>query len=760
MEYLAHSPNAAGQVHPLKDHLRETAELAARFASAFGAAEEARIAGLLHDLGKYGDLFQLRLQGKAQGVDHWTLGAVAALEALKVEGVAVALAIYGHHVGLQQASLDALRSLFPEQWPQGHPQNRRLSDPEGDRGRLLSRFAGDGLTLPSSLERTGYAGLDGPPAAAMLDVRMLYSALVDADYLDTERHFQTARTPGPELEPARAFELLMGALARLREGSQAAPGVQQLRDDLLDACTTAAEYSPGLFTLTAPTGAGKTLSMLAFALRHAALHQLRRVVVVIPYLTIIEQTVGAYRKALEEVGEGALDQFILEDHSLAGLSQDTNPEDDDRDPRRLLAENWDAPIVVTTSVQFLESLFAARSSACRKLHRLARSVILFDEVQTLPTRLAVPTLATLSHLAEGYGASVVFSTATQPAFSHLNDRVRGLCPRGWEPREIVPTQAALFERSRRVRVEWPDDPAPPTPWAELADALAGHRQALCVVNLKRHAWALLDELKARGVAGLAHLSTSMCPAHRHQTLTEVRRRLEQGEPCLLVSTQCVEAGVDVDFPVAYRAWGPLDAIAQVAGRCNRNGKLEMGTVVVFRPEDPNAYPDSTYGQAAAATEALLRQRGRERMDITDPELHTAYYRRLYDLQGIPKARDDKDPLVEYLLSQHFAEVARRYRLIQQDAINVLTPYCPMGFQQLAAEAREAGLTRSWVARARPLTVSLFRPRSDSPIWSRLEAVRCKGSHETTHDWYISLMGEDYDKKKGLMPQQDPGVQIA
>jgi CRISPR-associated helicase Cas3 len=481
----------------------------------------------------------------------------------------------------------------------------------------------------------------------MLDVRMLFSALVDADFIETEAHFNATpdgskgyREPGPSLQADKVFPLLVSYLGQLAANSCASPEVNRLRRDLLAACLEAATLPQGLFTLTAPTGAGKTLSMLAFALRHALEHGLRRIVTVIPYLSIIEQTVREYHKvfALHFSAKYA-EQYVLEDHSLAGTREgdrirrgepDTQTEAEEK--RRYLAENWDAPIIVTTSVQFFESLFANRPSACRKLHRLARSVILFDEVQTFPVQLAVPSLATLSRLVERYGATVVFATATQPAFAHLDEFVRNYCVRGWQPQEIAKPDLRLFERGRRTRVAWPRLEKK-TSWAELADQLSQHGQALCVVNLKRHAIQLFDELKRLQLDGLFHLSTNMCPAHRGVVLDEVRQRLAKGMSCHLISTQCVEAGVDVDFPVVFRALGPLDAVAQAAGRCNRNGRAETGIVHVFLPkeEEASAYPDGTYRQAASVCRLFLSKYGAPRMDIHVPELFEEYYRELYDL---------------------------------------------------------------------------------------------------------------------------------
>jgi CRISPR-associated helicase Cas3 len=670
------------------------------------------------------------------------------------------LAIQGHHLGLEEASNAALAGLTPGKLEETVAlAQRRLS--ETDPEVLLAKLSGDGISLPNDVPSSVCEVWDAHWAAAMLDVRMLFSALVDADFIETEAHFQATdagnksyRPDGPLLDAEAALEAVVAHVRKIAEGSGASATVKELRSDLHEACLRAAEEPRGVFTLTAPTGTGKTLAMLAFALKHAAAHGLRRVVCVIPYLTIIEQTVGVYREALGSVAGEDPGSYVLEDHSLAGTrggAKVGDGGDEGQDESRLLAENWDAPIVVTTSVQLLESLFANRPGACRKLHRLAGSVVLFDEVQTLPSKLAVPTLATLSRLAERYGATVVFSTATQPAFRHLDEAVREYCVPGWCPREIVPAGLDLFARARRTRVQWPSDSAETTPWTEVAARMQQAGRALCVVNLKRHALALFQELDGGGAEGLYHLSTSMCPAHRKGVLEEVRERLKVGERCLLVSTQCVEAGVDVDFPVVYRAWGPLDAIAQAAGRCNREGLGAIAPVYVFRPE-PDAgrtYPDRSYEQAASVAWIVLQERSPEAADIHDPELFEHYYRRLYDTKGLGQGEEDK--LTKMVKALDFEQVARLYRVIEQDAINVLVPYCRETFERLADRARSSGLNRKWILDARPHTVGVFRPRRDDRILDWLEAVTVGPRRLPSEEWFI-YTGGDYHERTGLTPK--------
>ncbi|MGO4883591.1 MAG: CRISPR-associated endonuclease Cas3'' [Bryobacteraceae bacterium] len=699
---------------------------ARRFAEVFDFGDAAYLAGLLHDLGKYGDLFQRRLEGKERGLDHWSIGASVCLE--RYRNTETAMAVQGHHLGLQWWERDELRKLLPAELEKHIPDGRRLT--EADWRVLLQRLQADGITLP---EKLSGAFSDAKCAAGMLDLRMLFSALTDADYLATEGHFDAVaaamREPAAELRPGEATEVLDRYLERIVLDSGSSSAVAGIRRDLLDACCEASQMAPGLFTLTAPTGSGKTLSTLAFALRHAERNGLRRIVVVMPYLSIIDQTVSVYRQALTDLPGGVTERYLLEHHSMAA-----EPGGDSYSARLrgMLAQNWDAPIVITTSVQLLESLFSNSPAACRKLHRLARSVIIFDEVQTLPLKVIVPTLATLSQLATRYGSSVVFSTATQPAFGHLDTQVRQYCASGWQPREIVPGRLRMFERAQRVHVEWPRREERVS-WEQLAAQFESLRQVLCIVNLKRHARDLFRLLEPNWGGDVFHLSTAMCPKHRGLVLEEVRARLRVGERCALVATQCVEAGVDLDFPAAFRALGPLDSIAQAAGRCNRGGKLEEGLLRVFVPEDA-AYPKGVYEQATDVTSAMLT--GANELPIDDPACFDRYFRGLYSITSL----EDRD-LREAIQSRHFPNVRMLYRIIEQDSVNVLVAYDRERYEELAAAVRTNGLSREWVTRARPYAVSCYRDEA-----KLMEAVPLK-DRTASGDWF--LYDRNYDAAIGL-----------
>lgn len=787
VKYFAHSSNHAGSPwEPLKEHLKCVAERAAQYAKIFDAEDEARIAGLWHDLGKYSDVFIERLRGEASGLDHWSMGAVVALYELREKALAAALAIQGHHIGLQEGSAENIREeLNLSMLSEVEKRSDQLCLTEPDWNLLLKRFADDGFKAPSPPSRSLY-NLKAPHIAAMLDVRMLFSALVDADYIETEAHFEgdadgrkKYRQVGPALQANQASKLIIEHITVLETKSSASREVQSVRRQLLEDCLNSAAQPQGIFTLTAPTGAGKTLAMLAFALEHAKTHpEIRRVVMVVPFLSIIEQTAGVYRKLLEpHFGP----HYVLEHHSLADMgmvheevARDRDNEDEAKLTGRLLSENWDAPLVLTTSVQFFESLFANRPGKCRKLHRLANSIILFDEVQTLPPRIAVPSLASLSRLSERYGCTVVLSTATQPAFDHLHEKVKTYAIPGWKPRTITSGPQQLFMHARRVKIDWQIDES--RSWASIAEELARNEnsRSLCVVNLKRHAVKLLSLIRDKlGEEGLFHLSTNMCPAHREKVLSQVRERLNSTDQisCRLISTQCIEAGVDVDFPAVWRALGPLDSIAQVAGRCNREGRLKNeGRMVVFVPEKERTgehlYPPGGYKEATDTTKILFEKKRNEAeeerisfeeaFDIYDTKLFNEYYQLLYNLTGLAEFDPDSNELADAVHRRSFVDVANRYHLIPENTINVLVPYADEidQFRLLKKrlyEVEPRRLTREWIKQARPLTVSLYRPRGDHEIWRKLISVPL-GRGQSANDWFVYIdPTEDYDSLLGLNP---------
>lgn len=649
MTYYAHTKMAPDgsttgeqEWQPLRDHLRRVADLARQFAAPLGFSAEAELAGLLHDFGKYRDEFQAYLRGeRARGAEtqHAIYGAAWAYTK---EQLGSAFGVAGHHTGLHNMAdlqTSAGRSAV---------QNELSS--------LEQRFKREIGALP---EPTGCPPHVATEHAAEFYTRLLFSCLVDADRLDTAFWPQEPASDRP-LEAETLLARVQSECQRKQAANPDSP-LAAIRNQVFDVCVAAGAQPQGFFSLTVPTGGGKTLSAMAFALAHAKQYGLRRVIVVIPYLSIIEQNAAEYRRIFG-------DDVVLEHHSAVESRADAEEEEKDR--LELISENWDAPVIVTTSVQFLGSLFAASPARCRKLHRIPHSVVIFDEVQTLPAHLLQPVFSMLRELARNYGVSFVFSSATQPAFRKCPSLPDGFAPD--ELREIADNPLQLFRDLRRVNYHLPRD-NDTLNWSQLAEKLTASKQALCVVNLVRHAATLWEELKKRLPAEEkpVHLSAAMCPRHRLDKLREIRARLEAGQPCRVIATQLIEAGVDVDFPVVWRALGPLDSIVQVAGRCNRENRLAAGEMHVFRPVD-HTLPSGVYRAAAdqaAITLAALggNEAAAERL-ATDAHLFGDYFNSLWQAVEVGgNIQEERQKL-------HFRTVASEAKVIRDEGQPVIVRY--------------------------------------------------------------------------------------
>jgi CRISPR-associated endonuclease/helicase Cas3 len=660
MRYYAHTaehadgnplPEWSGKWQPLADHLRNVAELAAKFATPLGAADEARLAGLLHDLGKYRGEFQDYLRGErtsSTATQHAVFGAAWAAHEERAHLFAAKLAIGGHHAGLHDhADLEGIlaqRSL-------GIPAclTALVTHLEAELGPLPAPPA-----LPSWI-RSAHA--------AEFYVRLIFSCIVDADRLDTA-HWPSSAPADAILDAGALLDAVLAERARKTAANPGSP-LAALRNRIFDTALERASLAPGFFSLTVPTGGGKTLASMAFALAHARTYGLRRIIVVIPYLSIIEQNAAEYRRVFG-------DAVVLENHSGVRPREDASEEEKSR--LELIAENWDAPVIVTTSVQFLESLFASSPSRCRKLHRIPRSIVIFDEVQTLPAHLLAPTFNVLRELTTNYGTSFVFSSATQPAFRRSSAIKDGFLAN--ELREIAPAPEELFQKLRRVTYRLPA-PGETLDWPTLAARLAASPQILCVVNLTRHArqlWEELSRLTAADGEPVIHLSSAMCAEHRLSLIERIRSRLREGRPCRVVSTQLIEAGVDVDFPEVWRALGPLDSIVQVAGRCNREGRRGSGVVHVFRPAD-HKLPPGVYRAAADQTAITLASLGDgesapEKL-ATGSELFGDYFQSLYGVINTDHAKPGECTIQEDRSFLRFREVSRKARVIEDSGTPVI-----------------------------------------------------------------------------------------
>ena len=689
--------------HALASHLTEVARRAADHAAGFGGQEWAHLAGLWHDLGKYRPGFQrylraatgveaesAHIEGGAGRVSHSTAGALLACERFGTTGRVLAYLIASHHAGLYDWNSDS-SSL-----------EARLAS-EAGRSELAEALA----AAPSEILDHGdfdpsLRALPGGSSGFALWLRMLFSALVDADFLDTEAFMDegkaAARGAWPDLATLRgAFDAYM---ARLAAEAPDTP-VNRLRARILAQCRAKSAEKPGHFSLTVPTGGGKTLASLAFALDHALAHGQRRVIYVIPYTSIIEQTADVFR--------GIFGAAVVEHHSNA-------ESDPGRESlrSRLACENWDAPVVVTTSVHFFESLFAARTSRCRKLHHIVNTVVVLDEAQLLPPEFLKPILGVLNLLTRHYGVTVVLSTATQPALARQEyfdpqksiaglDDVRELMQGG--PHVATPDE--LYQDLRRVHVRLPADWQTRTAWEDLAAELAAHESVLAIVNTRRHAAALHALLPE----GTLHLSALMCGAHRADVIDTIKARLQAGEPTRVVSTQLVEAGVDLDFPVVYRALAGLDSIAQAAGRCNREGRLpDLGEVVVFVP--PDAAPRGLLAKGEGACRSVLHGHAGDPLDRT---LFERYFRQLYYQCELDKHGIEKLLTVDgRTLAVNFRTAAEKFRLIDDaDQASVIVLYRgPHGqnatVDQHLAQLRRDGTAR-WLLRAlQRYTVSIHQ----------------------------------------------------
>ncbi|HHM9350840.1 TPA: CRISPR-associated endonuclease Cas3'' [Pseudomonas aeruginosa] len=648
--FFAHSTLKADRSdwQPLVEHLQAVARLAGEKAAFFGGGELAALAGLLHDLGKYTDEFQRRIAGDAIRVDHTSRGAILAVERYGALGQLLAYGIAGHHAGLANGREAGERTALAD----------RLKGV--DLPRLLETWHAE-IELPDRLQPPPLKPRPGRGFFQLAFLgRMLFSCLVDADYLDTEAFYD--RTEGrrslreqarPSLAELRAA--LDGHLAEFKGDTL----VNLLRGEILAGVRGKANEQPGLFSLTVPTGGGKTLASLAFALDHALAHGLRRVIYVIPFTSIVEQNAAVFRRALGALGE----QAVLEHHSA--FVDERRQSLEARKKLNLAMENWDAPIVVTTAVQFFESLFADRPARCRKLHNIAGSVVILDEAQTLPLKLLRPCVAALDELALNYRCSPVLCTATQPALQSP-DFVGGL----QDVRELAPEPGRLFRELERVRVQALGSLED----AALTEQISRRDQVLCIVNNRRHARALYESLAE--LPGARHLTTLMCAKHRSQVLAEVRQLLITGELCRLVATSLIEAGVDVDFPVVLRAEAGLDSIAQAAGRCNREGRrpLAESEVLVFSTANSDWAPPEELKQFAQAAREVMRLHPDDCLSMAAIE---RYFRLLYWQKGAEELdAGNLLGLIEIgrLDSLPYETLASKFRMIDSLQLPVIIPF--------------------------------------------------------------------------------------
>lgn len=686
------------QWQSLDAHLFNVAGLSRKLADKFDSGHWGYLAGLWHDLGKYLEDFQRRLQGENVSVEHAGVGACLAYEQWGGNGLPIAFTIAGHHSGLpnlqnseaglpthlidrikrNKAALSRCRHLIPEDIiTQSLPA-------------LPSFLAGGNNLSAADKEQICYA--------REMWIRFLFSCLVDADRLDT------ALFCAPEKEKDRGGYADIHTLKELcdkyidRKTESLAPAlrnqrINQARLAILEQCRKAAKKPPGIFALTVPTGGGKTLSGMSFALNHAARHELHRVIVVIPYTSIIEQNAGVYRDCLGV-------ENVLEHHA----SLDPEKEKAEKGPEatkkhELAAENWDAPVIVTTTVQFFETLFSAKASRVRKLHNISNSVIILDEVQTLPPGMLNPILNGLKQLSDSYNCSIVLSTATPPALAARRRFEQGLP----EVVPIIEKSRNLSKKLKRVEFYWPEQDSPSMSDDELAEELSQYPRVLCVVHRRKDARLLAQKLEEITGEAVFHLSALMCPDHRLLKIEKIQETLQSDKPCRVISTQLIEAGVDIDFPVVYRAVAGLDSIVQAAGRCNREGWLDCGKVVVFKSQSKP--PPGVPRTSVDIMEGLLRE-FENKIDTEDPGVFEYYFRQLY----FHSATDVKN-IQANRRAFNYATVGRDFKLIEDGfAYTVIVPWGDAE-KRIAAlrQAIDNGFPKKNHLRAlQPFTVNIYQ----------------------------------------------------
>lgn len=675
--YYAHSTDDPGK-HDwqlLGEHLQNVADIASEFADLFCAGDLAYAGGLLHDIGKYSPEFQRRLEGAGIRVDHSTAGAreARALYPMHVSRI-LEYIITGHHGGLLNygSSETGLEERLGNRFlPDYSAYQDEISIPD------LMRFR---PSLQPIQNKIGFS--------IAFFTRMLYSCLVDADSLDTEGFAD----PGSASVRGQyeSFEVLSRKfddyMAVLLSGAEET-AINRYRREIYEQCREKALLPPQMFTLTVPTGGGKTLSSMAFALDHLKQHGLKKIFYVIPYTSIIEQNAAKFREIFGN-------RNVLEHHS--NFDPKSIADDDVDSVERFLklsAENWDMPIVVTTNVQFFESLFSNKRSRCRKIHNLVGSVIILDEAQMLPTEYLRPCLQALSELVQNYGSTVVLCTATQPKLGVLLDE-------NIKPVEIMRSPAELYEAFRRVHVNdlgsLSDE--------ELTERLQRYHQVLCIVNTRAHAQHLHTALSKRGRC--FHLSARMCPVHRRKQLEVIKMLLREGADCRVVSTQLIEAGVDIDFPVVYRAIAGIDSVAQAAGRCNREGKAERGEVYIFQSTEQHG--------RATSWQRLTAEIGRIILDTYDDPLSLLaienYFQKLYSYKG-DEGLDRERILLSFErrsseLAFPFEDVGWKFSIIEQGTKDLIVPYGKDG-RALVDKLRTSECPWKYARRLQGYTINIY-----------------------------------------------------
>ena len=713
MKYIAHKDGE--RVQSVKAHLEGTAERAGDFAEKFGKREWGYCCGMLHDIGKYAKEFQKKIQENTDDrVDHATAGAQVCKEQGRYYPI-MSYCIAGHHAGLPDYGNTAISSSLCGRW------KKRICDYQAYK---------DEIRIPE---------LDTEPIAFDKDrnmdfalgtfIRMLYSCLVDADFLDTElfmKNGDTGRNSGESMEilQNRLKNHISEWLKNTDEDT-----INGRRTEILNNCIREGKQKEGIFRLTVPTGGGKTVASLAFALEHAVKNHKDRIIYVIPYTSIIEQNAQVFREILGE-------ENVLENHCNVDYESS-----EEFKPMQLASENWDKPVVVTTNVQFFESLFANKSSKCRKIHNIANSVIILDEAQMLPMDYLKPCIAMLQELVDSYSASIVLCTATQPAldsFFSKNELIKELCPRMEEQFSFF--KRVNYQNLGKIRQD------------HLIEKLKKENNALCIVNTKKAAQVIYKELHGEGIY---HLSTSMYPKHRKRVLKTIRERLKNSEKCIVISTSLVEAGVDLDFATVYRQIAGLDSMIQAAGRCNREGKRELSNSIVCIFDLEEFQIAQRQRQQIDVSKGILQ----DYTDIADLKAITDYFTRLYHSRGT--SLDKKKIMDEFQKMEcNFAKVAKEFKLIEENTKTIFINR-ELDAEELLQELRIKGVTKEKMRKAGQYCIQVYdNTQSENTFFDKLNgAGMLRPIAEEMQDFYELVDGEQYSEEYGLDFSLEDGIAL-
>ena len=713
MRYIAHKDGEREQ--SIKEHLEGTAERAGEFAEKFGKKEWGYCCGMLHDIGKYSEEFQRKIQEDTNDrVDHATAGAQVCKERGGYYSI-LSYCIAGHHAGLPDYGNTAMNSSLCGRW------KKRICDYHAYKDEIkIPKLDTDPIVFSKDRNMDFALGTF---------IRMLYSCLVDADFLDTEsfmKNGDTGRNSGESMETLQ--NRLEKHISEWLKNTDI-DTINGRRTEILKNCIKEGKQKEGIFRLTVPTGGGKTLTSLAFALEHAVKNHKDRIIYVIPYTSIIEQNAQVFREILGE-------DNVLENHCNVDYESS-----EEFKPMQLASENWDKPVVVTTNVQFFESLFANKSSKCRKLHNIANSVVILDEAQMLPMDYLKPCTAMLQELVDGYRTSIVLCTATQPtldAFFRENALIKELCPRMEEQFQFF--QRVNYQNLGKIR------------WDDLLEKLKRENNALCIVNTKKAAQMIYKEIDGEGIY---HLSTSMYPKHRKRVLKKIRERLKNNEKCIVISTSLVEAGVDLDFARVYRQIAGLDSMIQAAGRCNREGKRKLSDSMVYIFDLEESYPVQSQRQQMDVSKGILQ----DYADIADLKAITDYFTRLYHYRGT--SLDKKKIMDEFQKMEcNFAKVAKEFRLIEENTRMIFINREPEA-DELLQELRIKGVTRERMRKAGQYCIQVYdNEKSENSFFDKLNgAGMLKPISEEMQDFYELAAGEQYSEEYGLDFSLEDGMAL-